>query len=134
MFLSEQPLKGELDARGVAPSQGIAAAALIQERECDQPPQRGIDAAEIPEIRLVSLNVHELCDLSVGCLMLRKRVQPYLGRLLQVAVSGQSHAYGTDRGVPSEDGCIAAFARARTGRGGENAVRRQIPLQQLDGP
>ena len=102
-------------------------------RERNQPPQRRVDAAQIPEVGLLLLEVDELGDLSVGGLMHRERMQASCSLALESLVAGQCHADCADRGIASENGVIAALDRPGTGRRREDAGGRHVAFQQLDG-
>ena len=134
MFLRQQPLNRELGLRGVAPPQPGGAAAAIQERERDQPPQRGVDAPQVPEIRLLPVQVHELGHLPVRRLMFRQGAYSRGSRALQHAVARQRHADRTHGGVAPEYGRVAALIRARAGRRRQDAAGRHVFLQEADGP
>src|SRR6187401_55996 len=84
---------------------------LIEQRERDEPPERRVDAAQVPEIRLPALGGDELWDLAVRCLIARERLETDRCSSLEHAVSGNCHAERADRRVAAEDRRIAAFLR-----------------------
>src|SRR5579859_6487945 len=133
MLLRQQPLNGKSDALRVPPPQSACASSTIQERQGNQPPQRRIDASEIPEVRLLPLRIDELRDLSVRRLMFCQGVQTRCGCMLQILVARQCHPDRTHGCVAPEYGGVAAFAGAGSGRCREDAVGSQIPLQQFNG-
>ena len=62
-------------AFAMSPRQRPRAADAVDAVERDQPPQRRVDAAEIPEVRLAPAHVDELRHLPVGRLMRRERLE-----------------------------------------------------------
>ena len=107
----------------------LATLEAVQNAERNQPPQRRIDAAQIPEVGLLLLEVDELGDLSVGRLMHRERVKTSRSLALENLVAGQGHTDRADRGIASEDGVIAALDRLGTGRRREYAGGRHVASQ-----
>ena len=134
MLLRRQPLNRELDARGISPPQPARTLLPIQQRHRDQPPQGRIDAPQIPEIRLLTLQVHEFGNLSVGRLVPRQGVEAQGSCALQRRISRQGHSDGANRGVASEYGRVAALFCARAGRGRQHTAGGQISLQECDRP
>ncbi len=92
VLLGEQPLQGELDsARVVARHRPCAEPSLraaVEEVAGQQPPERGIDAAQVPEIGFAGARLDELRDLAVRGLMGGQGVESRSGGSLEHGVSG----------------------------------------------
>src|SRR5260370_22024855 len=127
--LRQQPLNRELDALRILPPQPTGTAAPIEKSQCNQPPQCRIDTPQIPEISLLPLQIHELRNLSVRCLVFRQCVQTRCGGTLQRSIAGHRHPDRTYGSVSPEYCGIAAFAGPRTAGSGQDAGRRQTALQ-----
>ena len=98
----------------------------------EQPPQRGIDATEVPEVGLRPATIDELRDLAVGGLVLRQGRKPALRPRAQRPVAGERHADRADRRIAREHRAIPARFGAGRGRGGEDAVVGEVRVQQRD--
>ena len=108
--------------------------ARVQKRHRNQPPQRRINTPQVPEIRLTTLQVHELRDLPVGRLVLRQRMQPSRGFAFQQLVARHHHPKRTHGRISPKNRRVAAQVRALTWRGRQNPTRRKVSSQQLDRP
>ena len=133
MLLREQPLDGESDARGIAPLEPTRQTTTVEEIQGDEPPQRRVDAAEVPEIRLALLRCNELGDLAILRLMPRKGAQRHHRCPLERRIARSGHAEGADGGIAPEDGRVAALLGACARRCRKDAGRSEIALQQRDG-
>src|SRR3990172_339465 len=92
------------------PAGGVA---TIEKVERDEPPQRGVDAAEGPEVGLLPAHVDEFRDLAVFRLVPGKREQPGRGFARTHGISRERHADRAHRGVATEYRRIAAGLGAR---------------------
>jgi hypothetical protein len=115
VLLREQPLEGEFDALRVAFAQ-------IEICQGDQPPQRRVDATQVPEVGLALLQVDELRDLPIRGLVPGQRVQAGRRRALQLLITGHSHAERAHRRIPPEDRCIPACRGALARGRGQNSA------------
>ena len=106
---------------------------LIEECDGDQPPQRRVDAAEVPEVGLAPARIDEFRDLAIGGLVPGERMKPVTAARSSFAIAGHGHADGADRRIPPENRGVAALPGALAGRGGENPGRRKVALEQRDG-
>ena len=91
--------------------------APIQDRQRNQPPQRRIDAPEVPEVRL-HLPVQDRRTLAICSVRVpgdRQRMQAGDSRLLQLCVTGDHHSDRTYGGVSPEDGRVTALVRTLPG-------------------
>src|SRR6185437_7099215 len=117
-----------LDAAGMAPPQGSVAwppgVPGVEKRQRNQPPQRGIDTTQIPEVGFTALQVDELRDLAVRGLMLGQRMQRGSGRALQLLVTTNRHTERAHGCVTPENGGIAAQIRPLAWCGRQNSGRR----------
>jgi hypothetical protein len=95
-----------------------------------QPPQGGVDAAHVPEIRLVPFDVDILGNLAVFGLMPRQRQQAVLGALHQLGVAAQDHGQCTNGGISPKDTVIAPTLRLFGSRRRQNSIGRQITMKQ----
>src|SRR5690348_4260529 len=124
MLLGAEPLQRERNFAPITAKQSAANSALrqafVEQSERDQPPERRVDTAEIPEIRLAALRRDEFRDLAIRRLILRQRLEPRDRSSLELAVSGDGHAERADRGVAAEDRRITTLRGARRRRRGEN--------------
>src|SRR5262245_54056467 len=64
VLLSTEPLERERDLASMAAQQAAPAAALretlVEQRECDEPPERCVDTAQVPEIGFAAVGCDEL--------------------------------------------------------------------------
>src|SRR5690606_38993737 len=74
MLLREQPAERPLDVGAQAASEPRMRAEPVETVDRDEPPQRRVDAADVPEIRLARHGVDELRYLPVRRLMLGERI------------------------------------------------------------
>src|SRR5690348_15146542 len=114
MLLRAEPLQRERDFAPVAAEEAAANTALVEQGERDQPPERRVDAAQVPEIRLAAIRGDKLRDLAVRRLILREGLEARDGSSLERAVSGDDHAERADRGVAAKDRRVAALRGARS--------------------
>src|SRR6185437_9942453 len=108
MLLGEEPLQGQLDAARAGLAGGRREA--LEEVAREQPPERRVDAAEIPEVGFARALLDELRDLAVGRLMLAQGLETGRGGALEQGVAGKGHSDRADGGIPAEYGRIAAPA------------------------
>ena len=94
-----------------------------KKRKRDEPPQRRVDATEIPEIRLTALEVDELWNLAVGRLVRGQGMQAGRGLAFQERVARQRHSERAHRRIASEDGCVAAQIGSLSRGGGQDPAR-----------
>ena len=132
MLLGEEPLQRQPNAAR-ATRAGRRRAAL-EEIEREQPPERRVDAAEIPEVGFARPLLDELRDLAIGCLMLAQCLEAGRGRALEQRVAGKGHPDRADGGIPAEYGRVAAPPGPVSRRGSEDAARCEIPAQEIDRP
>ena len=132
MLLRGEPRERAPDLAGEPPPQARSAPLAIDEVEADQPPQRRIDAAEVPEVGLLSREVHELRNLAVGRLVAGQRLEPGLRRAFELAVARHGHPERAHGGVAREDRGVAALLCGRGGMRREYSSRTEIGLQQFD--
>ena len=133
VLLGLEPLERLGDARRQPAAQPPGGAAPLEEVERDQPPKRGVDAAEVPEVGLPAAHVDELGDLAVAGLVLGEGQQSGCGLLLEHWVARQRHADCADRGVAPENRHVAALFGSRVRGCGEDALRREVFSQQRYG-
>ena len=76
MLLASKPVQSRSNFGIELGSQIRARYDLVDEAQSDQPPQRRIDAADIPEVCLVALGIDEIRNLPIPSLMFRDREQP----------------------------------------------------------
>jgi hypothetical protein len=108
----------------------LAVAAHVVHR--DQPPQRGVDAAQVPEVRILALGVDVLGNLAVGRLLRRERIEAGDRALLQRGHAAAAHGHHADRGIAPEDARVAARHGRLGAAGGQDAVRRQVAFQERE--
>src|SRR5579885_1372829 len=147
MLLREEPLQRELYAPRAPPARGRQTP--IEEVQREQPPERRVDATEVPEIRFAAgLRAaaasasapgmasgdrrDEFGDLPVRGLMLSERLESYGGRPCELGIPAKGHADGADGRIPSEDGRISPAAGTPAGGGGEDARGCHIAAQEVD--
>src|SRR5690349_7001072 len=133
MLLREEPLERETDLLRITALQAARARMRVEKGERDQPPQRRIDTAEIPEVRFTGRRVDELRDLAVRRLMRGERGETGDGLALEERIARQRQTERADGGIATEYRRIAALVRARTRSRRENSRGREIALQQRDG-
>ncbi len=98
--------------------------------ERDQPPERGVDAAEIPEVGLGAARRRRTSGSGRSPPGARRASQsPVAAARSSAASPGQRHADRAHRGVAAEDRGVAAGVGARARRCGEDARRREIALR-----
>ena len=81
---------------------------MIEKRESQQPPERRVDAAEVPEIDFMLVHVDELRNLAVRRLMPGKRPERGCGFTLEQGVARERHADRAHRRVAGEYGRVTA--------------------------
>src|SRR5262250_52189 len=112
MLLTGQPLQGSGDRWPMSRNEAAANSAAVEKIDGDEPPQRGVDAAEIPEVGFVPTWIYEFRDLAVACLVASETGQPGGSLFGQLGVPRQGHANGADRGVAAKDGGVSAGVRS----------------------
>src|SRR5690606_38372962 len=132
MFLREQPAERPLDARPQAASEAWMRAEPVETIDRDEPPQRRVDAADVPEIGFARRGIDELRDLPVRSLMLAERLDAGGCAALEIAVARKRHPERANRRVAREHSRVAALLGLARRRRGEHTGRGQIALQQLD--
>src|SRR5262245_59693047 len=65
VLLTGEPVDRPLDVQRPAFPEPALRAKSVEERDGGEPPERGVDAAEVPEIRFSAGSVDELRDLAV---------------------------------------------------------------------
>src|SRR5690606_5213701 len=85
-----------------------------------------------PEVRFAPVRIDELRDLSVRRLVRRESRKARKCTAPEHRIAGERHADGTHRRIPPEDRRIAALARTRTRRGGQNATRGEVAREKLN--
>ena len=128
VLLRQQPADRALDPGLPAPGRHAARAAHVVHR--DQPPQGRIDAAEVPEVGVAAFGVDILRDLAIGRLLRDQRLEARHRALLQRVDAAAAHRHRADGGIAPEDAGVAARLRRFGPAGGQDAVRRQVSLQQ----
>src|SRR5690606_11534603 len=108
MLLREQPAERPLDVSAETLGEPGMGAEAVEPIDRDEPPQRRVDTAHVPEIRLARLEVDELRDLPVSRLMLGERLDGARRAALELGVSRDRHAERADRRVAREDRRVAA--------------------------
>ena len=73
----------------------------------DQPPQRRVDAAEVPEVGVAAFGVDVLRDLAVGRLLRGQRVEAGDGAVLERVDAAAAHRQHADRRIAAEDAGVA---------------------------
>jgi len=123
VLLGLQPSDRAFDLRGKPPLQA-------QGRDGDQPPQRRVDAAEVPEIGLTAPRIDELGDLAVRRLVRGERGEALRRGGGKRGVARERHADGADRAIAAEDRGVAARAGARARVRRQDPLRREVPGEQ----
>lgn len=127
VLLRSEPLQRALDVGLPALACDGSAAAQVIDR--DQPPQRRVDAAQIPEARVAVFGIDVLRDLPVRRLRPRQRIEardrPFLERRHATA-RHREHAHA---GVAPEDSRVTALVRHGAAPRGEDALRRQFGFE-----
>jgi len=124
MLLAAQPRESALDFHREAHAENRLSSPRVEKTQGDQPPQGGIDAAEIPEVGLSTLDVHKLGDLAVLRLMSSQSFKAGCRALLKHCIPGERHADRAHSGVAGEDRGVPAGARPLAGSRRKDAVRR----------
>ena len=95
----------------------------------DQPPQRGVDAAQVPEVGVAAQRVDVLRDLPVGAPAARPARRGWPPRRARAPSTPlPAHRQHADRGVAAEDARVAARLGGLARRGRQDALRRQVAL------
>jgi hypothetical protein len=96
-----------------------------------KPPERGVDAAGVPEVRLAFFRLHVFRDLAVRSLETSKGVKAFLRVADERFVARGDHAESADGSVPAEDaGVIPVNGFSRSGRR-DHAVAVGVILQEF---
>ena len=106
--------------------------AAVEKVQSHQPPERGVDAAEVPEVGLLPAQVDEFRNLAVCRLKSAERDEAGSCLALEHEIPRERHADRAHRSVTPEYCSIAARFRFRAGRGGEDAMGGKVGSQQLD--
>src|SRR6185369_2680604 len=96
----------------------------------DQPPQRGVDAADVPEVGLLLVGVDVLGDLAVGALVRGQRVEALDGALFERRYAAAAHAERTDRRVAAKHARVAVRLGSLGAARREDAAASHVLLQQ----
>ncbi len=131
VLLREQPADGTLDA--VRPAAGAHRAVAAHVVHRDQPPERGIDAAQVPEIRIASFRIDVFGNLAVGGLLRGQGIEAGHGALLQGRHAAAAHRHDAHGRVAPEDPRVAPRHRRRGAARGQDAVGREVAFEQREG-
>ncbi len=128
VLLRQQPLQRAPDVRLPALVRDRTPAAQMVDR--DQPPQRRIDAAQVPEVRVPAFGIDVLRDLAIRRLRLRERVETDDRAYFERRHPAGGHRRHAHAGVAREDARVAALLRRGAASRGEDALRRQVGFEQ----
>ncbi len=127
---SSQPMARSTPSAQRSPLHRAVAAHVVHR---DQPPQSGVDAAQVPEVRVAAFRVHVLGNLPVGSLLRGQRVEAGHGALFQGRHAGAAHRHDAHGRVAPEDPRVAPGHRRRGAARGQDAVGREVAFEQREG-
>src|SRR5690349_5072276 len=132
MLLTSQPVERAVDASRELDFE----LHVVRDRQVltqrDQPPERRVYAAHVPEICILLFGRNEFRYLPVFGLIERERSQARARTLDERGIPRPNHSERTQPGVACENGMVILASGALARRSCKNAMLGQIRLEQSD--